>query len=99
MGTKKTAGMIMSTLGAMGGGVHKALRKADRLVEKSKERGRVDMINVQSDGSQPGKKTVRLKPMATKDASCIGRVLQYKVIFQILFALALLIWMFRGRFM
>merc|ERR1712098_60749 len=39
-GTKKTAGKIMSALGAMGGGVHKA-RKADQLVEKSMERGRV----------------------------------------------------------
>merc|ERR1711964_269627 len=60
-GTKKTAGKIMSALGAMGGGVHKALRKADQLVEKSMERGRVrqqDMIDVESDGSQPGKKTV-----------------------------------------
>merc|ERR1711964_612621 len=100
-GTKKTACKILGALGAMGGGVHQALKTADKLVEKSMERGRVarqDLISVEEDGSVPQgekKNIARLKPMATQNASLVGRMMQYKVIFQIVFTLLLMFWLFR----
>merc|ERR1711964_541435 len=100
-GTKKTACRILGALGAMGGGVHQALKTADKLVEKSMERGRVarqDLISVEEDGSVPQgekKSIARLKPMATQNASLVGRMMQYKIVFQIVFTVLFMLWLFR----
>merc|ERR1711964_800777 len=99
--TKKTAGKILGALGAMGGGVHQALKESTKMVEKRMERGRIgrqDLIAVEEDGPVPQgeKKNIsRLKPMAPQDASLVGRVMQYKVLFQILFAILFFLWVFK----
>merc|ERR1712139_330745 len=94
-GTKKTAGMILGTLGAMGGEV---LHQADKMAKKM-ERGRKDLVNVEEEG-QPrrsaGRKNIaRLKPVATQNASMIGRIMQYQFVFKILFAILFFAWVYR----